>query len=817
MDYSRTASKMTVRQRAFLLSGQDFWHINALPEFGVAPIMLSDGPNGLRKISSDSKNPVKSIKTVCYPASSATACSWNRDAVSIIGDTLAKECKSERVSVILGPGINTKRTPLCGRNFEYYSEDPVLSGELAASYINAVQSEGIGTSLKHFACNNTETKRMKSNSLVDERALREIYLRGFEIAVKKSQPWTIMAAYNRLNGTYCTENSYLLDEILRKEWGFNGLVVSDWEAVNDRVAALKAGLSLEMPSSGYFGLNKIVKAYRDNVISDNELNTAASRVIELTEKAEHQLKKPVEAIDFEAHHDIAKKIARDCMVLLKNDDEILPLRAGKKIAVIGERAKKPMYQGFGSSRINSYKVDNAFDAMKKLGADIEYSKGYSLDDPDCVMNTMIDRAVAVAKSCDVTVLFVSCSEMDVCEGFERTSMDLPVSQTALINAVCDAVPNTVVVLSSGSAVLMPWIKKPKALIQTYLLGEAGGDAVADVLLGRISPSGKLAETYPAKFEDIPCLEHMTTDEYDNVEYRESIFTGYRYYDTMNIPVLFPFGYGLTYTRFEYSGIKLSSDNITENDTLTVTCNIKNAGDFDAAEIVQLYVSCPESKVFRAKKELKDFTKVYIKKGETKQISFEISRNAFEYYCEYKPGFVVESADYTITVGSSSADEAQKATVSIESSEDKAEFYKHTSKTRAYKELDLKNITEDDFEHILNYRLSDFRKEKNIERLTSQNSLSDAVDTKYGGKAINALEKLTGIISMVDPVNGKLIMDSVADVPIKRFSSSTHGAVADDTVRAIVYLLNSSDIKGTLQLAARGVPEAVMNLIPPFKK
>lgn len=807
MDYIELVKHMSLREQARLVTGADFWHTWAPVKYGMPSIMVSDGPNGLRKMEGS-----KTITSVCFPSAVALASSWDRGVLAHVGATLAEDCKANRVSVLLGPGINIKRSPLCGRNFEYYSEDPVLAGELAAAFINSVQAGGVGTSLKHFAANNTETRRMVSNSLVDDRALREIYLRGFEIAVKKAQPWTIMLAYNKLNGSYCTENSWLIEEVLRGEWGFKGLTVSDWMAANDRVKSLHEGLDLEMPGSGYANVRKIAKAFRKGELDENDLGIAASKVAELVNKSEPALKANAPQRNLKGDHEVARMAAEQCPVLLKNNG-VLPIKQGAKIAILGERARKPLYQGYGSAQINSYEVVSVVDAFCDAGVATEYAPGYDIKKPDEVNTKLINEAVAKATVADVALLFVSTSEADSAEGADRTNLDIPKSQVALIEAVCRANPNTAVFVASGSSVVMPWIDLPAAVVQTYFLGEAGGTALYNIITGRTNPSGKLPESYPMSLDDTPCLENYKTPADNNVIYKESIYVGYRYYEKANVPVLFPFGYGLSYTKFDYSGLTLDKSSITPNDKLTLTFNIANSGAMGGAETAQVYVGLPDSLVYRANKELKEFAKVYIPAGGSQTITVELDRSAFEYYSPTLRAWVVEDGTYEIMIGASSADIRLTAQVDVKSNEANGEIdYKDAAPK--YWNADIKNVTEEDFVDIFGAYPSEYLGDTSDDRITSAKCLDELWDTKVGAKVNEFIELVLSVIFEDDPGMYAVIYNSVMTIPLNRFVAISKGLCSDAMVDGIVHLFNSGSVIEMLKVMAVGIPDTLLNIVEP---
>ena len=663
MDIKALISQLTLEEKAGLCSGADFWHTKAVERLGIPASMVSDGPHGLRKQDDkvDHLGVNDSIKAVCFPAASATAASFDKAMLTRMGEAIGDSCQHEGLSVVLGPAVNIKRSPLCGRNFEYFSEDPYLAGKLSAAFIHGVQSRNVGTSIKHFAANSQEHRRMSSSSEVDERTLREIYLPAFETAVKEEQPWTVMCSYNRLNGVFASENPWLLTDVLRKEWGFEGYVVSDWGAVSDRVAGLAAGLDLEMPSSGGINDKKIVEAVRSGKLDEAVVDQAVERILNIifrfTENA-----KPDTPWDKEAQHQLAAEIAADCMVLLKNDDKILPLRKEDTVAFIGEFADKPRFQGGGSSHINCFRTTSALEAA--AGLPVLYAQGYSAT-KDAATEEQIAEAVAAAKKAKIAIVFAGLPDVYESEGYDRTHMRMPECQNRVIEAVASANPNTVVVLHNGSPVEMPWIGKVKAVLETYLGGQAVGLATIRVLYGETNPSGRLPETFPLQLEDNPSFLSYG-GEGDIAEYREGIFVGYRYYDFKKAAVLFPFGYGLSYTDFEFSNLRLSANTITDQDLLTATVTVKNTGDRAGKAVIQLYVGDKESSVFRPVRELKGFEKISLQPGEAKDVSFTLDNRAFAYWNTELHDWTVEPGDFTIEIGRSSRDIALDASVTVNS-------------------------------------------------------------------------------------------------------------------------------------------------------
>lgn len=656
-------SKMTLEEKASMCSGADFWHTEAVERLGIPASMVSDGPHGLRKQNQegDHLGVNDSIKAVCFPAGCGTAASFNRELLVEMGETLGEECQAEGVSVILGPAVNIKRSPLCGRNFEYYSEDPLVASEMAGALIHGVQSRQVGTSIKHFLANNQETRRMSSDSRIDERTLREIYLAAFEGAIKKEKPWTVMCSYNKINGTYAAQNHKYLTEVLRDEWGFDGYVMSDWGAVNSRVEDLKAGLDLEMPSSMGANDKLIVGAVQSGELEESVLDTAVERILNIVYRYEENRNKNA-VFDRDKDHEAARKVAEETIVLLKNDG-VLPLSDNDEIVFIGKYAKTPRYQGGGSSHINSHKVTSAWDVAKDMG-NVTYAQGFD-DKEDKTDEKLLTEAVEAAKKAKVAVIFAGLPDAFESEGFDREHMAMPVCQNELIYRVTEVQPNTVVVLHNGSPVEMPWVGQVKGILEAYLGGQAVGGAVCDILFGRVNPSAKLPETFPLKLEDNPSyLSYI--GEGDVVEYREGIFVGYRYYDKKKMDVLFPFGHGLSYTTFEYSDLRTDKDRMKDTDVMKVSVDVTNTGKMAGKEVVQLYVADKESTVIRPVKELRDFVKVELAPGETKTVTFMLDQRAFAYYSVKIHDWHVETGAFDIMIGKSSRDIVLTKEVNIES-------------------------------------------------------------------------------------------------------------------------------------------------------
>ncbi|WP_025157927.1 glycoside hydrolase family 3 C-terminal domain-containing protein [Leifsonia aquatica] len=658
------ASELTTEEKASITSGASFWETEAVQRVGIPSIYLTDGPHGVRKQSQggDHLGIGDSVPATCFPPAVALGSTWDADLLARVGAALGEEAKAEGVGVLLGPGINIKRSPLCGRNFEYLSEDPIVSGRLGAALVRGLQSQGVGASLKHFAANNQETDRMRVSADVDERPLREIYLRGFQRVVQDAQPWTVMCSYNRINGVYASEDPWLLTKVLRDEWGFEGLVVSDWGAVNDRVSALVAGLDLEMPSSGGVTDAQLVAAVRDGSLDEGVLDTGAQRVIDLVQKAVDNADADA-SYDVDAHHALAREVAGRSIVLLKNDG-VLPLSAGagRRIAVVGEFARTPRYQGAGSSQIVPTRLDNALDELRALAGDAEvtFAAGYALDGAGDAA-TLTAEAVAAATAADDVLLFLGLPGEDESEGFDREHIELPAAQTELLEAVLSANPRVVVVLSNGGVVRVSgWAERVPAIVEGWLLGQAGGGAVADVLFGVVNPSGRLAETVIAHLGDTAASINFPGEK-GHVRYGEGLFVGYRDVDAREVAVSFPFGHGLSYTTFDFGAPTVEA---TADGGIRVAVDVTNSGDRDGREVVQVYVSVPGSAVTRPVRELKGFANVAVAAGATASVVIEIPADDLAYYDTDLAGWIVEGGEYVVSVGASSRDLRGTVTVAL---------------------------------------------------------------------------------------------------------------------------------------------------------
>ncbi len=656
MNTQEIIKKLNLEQKCALLSGATTFGTRALPKNNIPSITLSDGPNGVRKQAgaADHLGLNPSVPATCFPTAATVACSWDPALGEQIGQAMGEEAAAQEVAVLLGPGLNTKRSPLCGRNFEYFSEDPYLSGKMAASYVRGIQSNGISACPKHFAVNSQELRRMASDSVVDERTLRELYLTGFEIVVKEAKPKTIMSSYNLINGTYANENRHLLMDILRGEWGFDGAVVTDWGGSNDHALGVQNGSTLEMPAPGGDAVRELMQAVQSGKITEADVDARLDELLTLVFDTHAAVQSHSRTFDADAHHALARRAAAESIVLLKNENDLLPLAEGAKVAVIGDFAQTPRYQGAGSSAVNSIKVDTFLDCLKESGlASVGFAPGFDRQGkPDAAKQA---EAVALAQKAEVVLLCLGLDEIKESEGLDRGDMRLADNQIELLKAVQQANPNTVVVLSAGASLETPWLKHCRTLVYGALGGQAGAGAMLDVLTGKVNPSGKLAETWVNAYADTPAKDNFAGPG-RMVQYREGLYVGYRYYQTAGVPVAFPFGYGLSYTSFAYSNLQAASNGVT----LTVTNTGKRAG----AEIVQLYAAKPGAEVFRPAQELKGFAKVQLQPGESKTVTIPLDDKAFRYWNTKTDSWEVEGGSYELRVGASSADIRLTAVVEV---------------------------------------------------------------------------------------------------------------------------------------------------------
>lgn len=794
LKYKDLIDKMSLKEKASLCSGETYWDTKEIKSLKIPSIMMSDGPNGLRvqRGKTDELGINASEESTCFPAEATLCNSWNVDLAYKMGEAIAEEALEEKVSVLLAPGVNIKRSPLCGRNFEYFSEDPFLAGKMGIGYINGVQSKGVGTCLKHFAVNNQENRRKTINAVVDERTLREIYLSAFEMIVKEAKPWSVMSAYNKVNGTYCTENEYLLG-ILKDDWKHNGIVITDWGAEHDRVEGLKAGNELEMPTTDGKTDEEIIKAVENGRIKEELLDERIDRLLEFIFKCEENIKAGYKS-NYDKNNEIAKKIAEESIVLLKNEDNILPLKNTNKILLVGDMVVTPRFQGAGSAITKPKKIYNTYETFQNLNIDFEYEQGYgrieSKND-----NKLIKKACKKATQADVILIYAGLTENYESEGMDRKDISIPKNQIKLIEEISKVNSNVIVVLSGGSAIAMPWKDKVKGIIHGYLGGQCGALAMTNAILGQINPSGKLSETYPIKIEDTPCYKNFPGTEL-TVEYKESIYVGYRYYDTAKKDVLFPFGYGLSYTEFQYSDIKINEKNIDiEDDTkINISFKIKNIGNMRGGEIAQVYVSEENPYIFKAKKELKGFQKIFLNPNEEQEINITLDKRSFSYYNTEKRCWSVEQGKYNILIGKSSRDIVLKETININSKDEKISL-KYPDK---YYECDIANITDEEFEKLLGNSIPPrIKKDKEI---TVDNTLEQARHTLIG-KIIYTYKvkyKMNKYFKEQEISKAIKIMMEMQK-PLRNFACRKNGKYNDDMIEGFVKILNGNIIKGIKQI------------------
>ncbi len=800
--------QMTLEEKASMCSGLDFWHTQPIERLNIPSVMMTDGPHGMRKEDStdESIGMKRSIPATCFPPAVTCAGTWDPDLIRQMGEHMADEARDQQVVTILGPGTNIKRSPKGGRNFEYYSEDPYLAGRLAASYIKGVQSKGIGCSLKHYAVNSQEYLRMTISEVVDERTFREIYLPAFEYAIKESQPAQVMCSYNRINGVYSSENKYLLTDILRDEWGFEGIVVSDWGATNDRVEGVKAGLDLEMPSS--FGMKDkdVVDAVKAGRLDEEALNKIVRRMLEYVLRYKDEVT-PDFRYDYEQSHRLARRIGGEGAVLLKNDGDILPLAKGKKVAILGALAKESRYQGAGSSLIVPKHLVHLPEVLEAAGQPYDYAEGYTLKE-EGFDQKLIDEAVEVAKANDKVIVFAGLTSNYESEGLDRQTLTIPKGHTELIKAVAKVNRNVIVVLVGGAPVEMDWVGDVRGLVNMYLAGEAAGEVYYDVLWGDVNPSGKLAETYPVRAEDYLGDKYFRQGP-RTVEHREGLFVGYRYYDTAKKSVRYPFGYGLSYTTFKYSDLKLSKEQANADEGIDVTFTVTNTGSRAGKEVAQLYVKDVESTPYRPEKELKGFQKIALEAGESKEITLHLDRRAFAYYNVDEKAWVVESGEFEILVGTNSRQLPLHATVTIQGDD-----VKHTDLRAiapAYYDLkEVDSIPDEQFAAIVPVELSDNAPLKKGE-FTVNSTVSDIRVTGIGRIfAKVGLAAIKGNVKNADMTTLLCIEAGFLEVPVRNFVSMTGGLVAQDTVVGIITMANGKFFKG-LGMVLRSIPHMLKQL------
>ncbi len=783
MNIDKIIGMMSLTEKALLLSGKNLWETHKLRDLKVPSLCMADGPHGLRKQVdlNHHMDMYNSIKAVSFPTAACLANSWDETIVHAVGSAIAEHAKQEGVGLLLAPGVNIKRNPLCGRNFEYYSEDPLLSGRLASAMINGIQSQGIGATLKHFAVNNQEHRRMTINSVVDPRALHEIYLKAFNIAIQKSQPMAVMSAYNLVNGVYASENMPLLNTLLRNTYGFKGMVVSDWGATNDRVEGLKAGLDLEMPGPQDSHTNRIIAAVEAGTLDTVIVDQAVRRILTLINQVQPALNE-AKNCDLNAQHALAIKAAEASLVLLKNDS-ILPLKSEKNMALIGQFAEALRFQGGGSSKVNPTKVTQ----LKELFSEAFYAPGYSVhhehSQPD-----LIHQAVQAVENKDVVLVCLGLSDRDESEGFDRKHLDLSEGQTALIDALVDVHENIVVVLFGGSPITMPWHDKVQAIVHAYLPGQAGAVAIKNVLMGAVNPSGKLTESYPLKYSDVPSYRYFA-NQLHHQQYRESVLVGYRYYETADKPVLFPFGHGLSYTSFDYDNLHISTKEITDSGTIVITCDVRNVGEMAGHEIVQVYVNPSISALFKPVKTLVDFKKVWVPKGEAVSVSFTLDSAAFDYFNVNTQTFEIENGLYEIMIGASVRDIRLRSVINVKASKNAIEVPDYRDSAPSYYSLKSEpfSVSTAQFQALMPTPLPD---QPNPKIMTLNTPIYEMQTNVIGHRLYKSIEK------QVHAQNGNdMMLAMLKEIPLRAVVNFSQNKLPLIQAEGLVEMMNHHYIKG----------------------
>ena len=780
-------AQMTLEEKASLCSGKNFWESKAVERLGVRSFMLTDGPHGLRKQAgaADHLGLNASVPATCFPPAAATACSFDRALLREVGTAMGEECRAEEVGVILGPAANIKRSPLCGRNFEYFSEDPLITGESAAGLIEGIQSQNVGACMKHYLANNQEKARVSSNSVVDERTLREIYLAGFEKAVKEAQPWTLMCSYNKINSVYASDHKELMTDVPRGEWGFQGAIMTDWGAMNDRVEAIKAGLDLEMPGPCDGNDDKIVQTVREDRLDETLVDACAARIVELALRVAQNTKTPYNQA---AHHELAGRAARESAVLLRRGSA-LPLKEGTKLAVIGDFARHPRYQGAGSSKINPTQLTGLCDALDARGTKYKYAHGFEAEGG--VDEALIAQAAQTARGADVAVVMLGLPDSFESEGFDRVHMDLPENQNRLMAELIKTETPIVAVLSTGGAVLLPWREQVDSILLMYLGGQNSGSAVADLLLGKANPCGKLAETWPLALEDTPC--HGFFGNGGNVEYRESVYVGYRYYDKAQKAVAYPFGHGLSYTEFEYTNLTLSAQELDEGGSLTVQVTVKNTGARAGKEVVQLYVAPSAGGIFRPVRELRAYSKVELAPGESSTVELTLGGRAFAYYDVQAKDWRVDSGTYMVEAGSSSRDIRLTQAVKVRGMAPNTVL---NEKIPAYCDPASQwPVSKEQFEIVLGHPVPP---ERSLRPFTTNSTLGE-VQASFVGRFFvkqvkaNMAKTMGGGEGMEE--FSKIIDAMLEDMPLRQLAMLSGGAMMPAVMDGLVEMMNGRFFRG----------------------
>ncbi len=776
--------KMSLEEKAAMMSGRDTWTTVAYESYGIPSIFLADGPHGLRKQAgaADHLGLNASLPSTCFPTAATVANSWDEKLGEELGEYLGEEAVALGVDMILGPGLNIKRSPLCGRNFEYFSEDPYLSGKMAAAYIRGIQKKGVAACPKHFAANSQELRRMTNDSVIDERTFREIYTTGFEIAVKEGKSKAIMTSYNLINGVYANESAHLLQEILVKEWGFDGVVVSDWGGSNDHVLGVQNGSHLEMPSTGKMGAKELVKAVESGRLKEQVLNQRVDELLSVILDVSDAVKKAKKDFDIKLHHNFAEKVAKESIVLLKNDDNILPLSKGAKITILGDFADKPRYQGAGSSMVNPTKVDSTLSVINDYALVLTaYEQGYERNKKTDAK--LLERAKEAAKQSEYVLIYAGLDEIRETEGMDRTDMKMPQNQLELIDEITKVNNNVIVILSAGSVIEMPWIHKVKAVVHGYLSGQAGASAMLDVITGKYNPSGKLNETYPIEYEDTPNYRFYPGKERTS-EYREGPYVGYRYYETAGQEVLYPFGYGLSYTTFTYSDLKVSREG--------AAFRLKNSGKVDGAEVCQLYIGTRSNQIFRPIRELKGFKKVFLKAGEEKEIFLPFDDKTFRYYHIHTNQWETEAGTYTVEIGINSKEMVLQSTIDIEGTNAKSPYVKEI--LPAYFTGKVTKVDDYQFEQILDIPVPNSKWDK-----SGLLGINDSICQLYYAKSLLArlVYKVLTSIKNQSEKQGKpnLNVLFIYNMPFRGLAKMTGGAITMEMAYALVEIVNGKGVKG----------------------
>lgn len=787
--------RLPLKTKLKLLYGDGFWKIRAIDELCYKSFIVADGPHGLRRQvdKGDQLGIMAAYPATCFPTASLLACSFDENLLALTGEAIAKEALSQGVAVVLGPGVNIKRNPLCGRNFEYYSEDPFLSGKLGAAFIKGVQSQGVGTSLKHYAANNQESNRLTINAVIDQRALREIYLKPFEIAVKEGKPYTVMCSYNRINGIYSSDNGWLLNQVLREEWGFDGLVMTDWGAINDDYLSRKNGLDLEMPGIGKRYKN-LLQGVKKGLLNEEDIDQRLINIATLHERVKNL--SYGQPLDYDKQHDLARKIAANSIVLLKNNG-ILPLNSFADVAVIGAFSAQPRYQGTGSSKVNPTRITSFIDALKEAKIDYSYAPGY-IANGDQVDDRLETEALKLAKDKDIIVLFAGLPDAYESEGFDRDTMKMPASHLSLIDKVCALNKQVIIVLQGGGPIELPFADKVSAIVMTYLAGQATGLATYDVLTGRINPSGKLPETWPLVYADTPSASFFPGDG-TNALYKESIYVGYRYFDTANINVRYPFGFGLSYTTFDYQNLDLKHEFVNRQIRYVISFDVVNTGNYDGQEAVQVYVKSRVNGMFKPIHELKGFTKVGLTKGQTKRVSIIVSQDDLKIYDITTHQFILETGEYIFEVGASSRDIRLRKSINIEGIDannlidESLESYNHLK-------APLK-INDEEFVKILQAEIP--QKRNRQKRPFDKNSTLRDIEKTLIGKIIHSILKMIAKRMKGDDVEAtrRMFVESAMTMPLRGYTMS--GMMSNGTVDGLVHMANRKFLLGIWCMMFKG--------------